>query len=219
MKKSEKQKIVGKLKAVEQTVQGEPLYFRPFAEDDRFIGEISRATGEKKSAVAQKLLRLALAGKQIELAKEPGAAQKLDWLINNEKHKAARLNVLEAKFDRLEEHARELEKTLQTVASDARFSRILGSEIYCGTSVCVSYLNQIFTKIIEYFSPVEIERKMSVDFANRNIAGLIEHSLVELENLSEHHALDLEAEEMPETLYIYTKIERIKAKLQAVLNA
>ncbi len=218
MRKREKQKVIGKLKAVEQTAQGEPLYFRPFAEDDRVISEISRATGEKKSAVAQKLLRLALAGKQIELAKEPGAAQKLDWLINNEKHKAARLDVLEARFDRLEEHARELEKTLHTVAADVRFSRILGNEIYCATSVCVSYLNQIFTKIIEYFSPVEIERKMSVDFANRNIAGLIEHSAAELENLSEHYALDLEAEETPETLYIYTKIERIKTKLQAVAS-
>lgn len=218
MRKREKQNVIGKLKAVEQTAQGEPLYFRPFAEDDLVIGEISRATGEKKSAIAQKLLRLALAGKQIELAKEPGAAQKLDWLINNEKHKAARLDVLEAKFDRLEEHHRELENTLSAVAADSRFSRVLACEIYCATAVCVSYLNQIFTKIIEYFSPVEIERKMSVDFANRNIAGLIEHSIAELENLSEHHELDSEAAEMPETLYIFTKIERIKSRLQTALN-
>ncbi len=79
-------------------------------------------------------------------------------------------------------------------------------------TICVSYLNQIFTKIIEYFSPIEIERKNSADFANRNVLGLIEHALSELEKMSEHHNFDSEAVE-PEMLYLFTKIERIKARL------
>jgi hypothetical protein len=93
----------------------------------------------------------------------------------------------------------------------------LASEIYCAASVCVSYLNQIFTKIIEYFSPVEIERKNSSDFANRNVFGLIEHSLNELEKLGEHHNLDLE-EICPETLYLYTKIEKIRMRILPLNN-
>ncbi len=81
----------------------------------------------------------------------------------------------------------------------------------------MSYLNQIFTKIIEYFSPVEIEKKNSTDFANRNILGLVEHSLSELEKLSEHHELDLERVE-PEMLYLFTKIEKIKTRLFSTPN-
>ncbi len=76
----------------------------------------------------------------------------------------------------------------------------------------MSYLNQIFTKLIEYFSPVEIEKNNSTDFANHNILGLVEHSLSELEKIAEHHNLDIETVE-PEILYLFTKIEKIKARL------
>ncbi len=81
----------------------------------------------------------------------------------------------------------------------------------------MSLLNQTFTKIIEYFSPVEIEKKNSTDFANRNILGLVEHSLLELEKLSEHHGLDLESAQ-PEMLYLFTKIEKIKTRLLSSPN-
>jgi hypothetical protein len=73
-------------------------------------------------------------------------------------------------------------------------------------------LNQIFTKLIEYFSPVEIEKKNSTDFANRNILGLVEHSLSELGKIAEHHNIDIESLE-PEMLYLFTKIEKIRARL------
>ena len=83
----------------------------------------------------------------------------------------------------------------------------------------MSYLNQIFTRFIEYFSPVEIEKKNSTDFANRNILGLVEHSLSELEKIAEHHDLDSESIE-PEMLYLFTKIEKLKARLlPTVLSA
>jgi hypothetical protein len=70
-----------------------------------------------------------------------------------------------------------------------------------------------FTKVIEYLSPVEIEKKNSSDFANRNILGLVEHALNELEKLSEHHAVELDESVEPEMLYLFTKIETIKQRL------
>ena len=76
----------------------------------------------------------------------------------------------------------------------------------------MSYLNQIFTRLIEYFSPVEIEKKNSTDFANRNVLGLIEHALRELENLEAHHDTDSQNSEI-EMLYLFTKIEKIKQRL------
>ena len=81
----------------------------------------------------------------------------------------------------------------------------------------MSILNQIFTKIIEYFSPVKVEKENSTDFANRNILGLIEHSLSELENLSDHHGLD-SGNTDSELLYLFTKIEKIKKRLLPISN-
>ncbi len=156
-------------------------------------------------------------GKQFELGSEKQEKNLLEWIVNNEKHKAVQADVREVRIERLEEHGKELEKMIENIAADSRFTRVLASEIYCATNICVSYLNQIFTKIIEYFSPIEIERKNSSDFANRNVLGLVEHSLNELEKLSEHHNLDLK-EVRPETLYLYTKIERIKTRLLHLNN-
>lgn len=217
MRQQEKRKLIRKINEISSESTGNSLYVRPFETDERIIAEIARATDEKKSAVAQKLLHLALCGKQFEFGGEKREKNLLEWIVNNEKHKAVQADAREARIERLEEHGRELEKMIENIAADSRFTRVLASEIYCSASVCVSYLNQIFTKLIEYLSPVEIERKNSSDFANRNVLGLVEHSLNELEKLSEHHDLDLE-EIRPETLYLYTKIEKIKTRLLTVEN-
>ncbi|HMS38820.1 MAG TPA: hypothetical protein PKE69_01245, partial [Pyrinomonadaceae bacterium] len=131
------------------------------------------------------------------------------------KHRTIKDDVRDASIERLEEHAREMESRLTEIAENACFTKILTSEIYCVAVVCMSYLNQIFTKIIEYFSPVEIEKKNSTDFANRNALGLIEHALAELENLEAHHDTNAEITQT-EMLYLFTKIEKIRQRLLPV---
>lgn len=212
MLEKKKRKLIGKFDEIQEESLGESLYVRPFEQDAKIIDEITRQTGLKKGTVAQKLIRVALDGRRADFSGEKREKEFLEWLIGNEKHKAVRADVLDARIERLEEHARGLEEALQEVAKNARFTRVLASEIYCAVNVCMSLLNQTFTKIIEYLSPVEIEKKNSTDFANRNILGLVEHSLLELEKLSEHHDLDLESVE-PELLYLFTKIEKIKTRL------
>ena len=211
LSKKAKGNLIGRLSEISGVGCGDTLYLRPYKGDEQLIEEISEATGEKKSAVAQKLLHLALHASLDEREQESRQLELLDWLIINEKHKAAQSDVAEARLERLEEHA-ELERLLQTAAENSRFTRIIVSEIYCMVSVCMSYANQIFTKLVEYFSPHEVERKNSTDFANRNILGLVEHSLLELEKIAEHYGLDLEETE-PELLYLFTKIEKIKERL------
>ena len=211
-KEETKKKLIAKISRISGANCGETLYLRPFRDDEQMIAEIAQVTGEKKSVVAQKLLHLALRVQPSEAERELRQLELLEWLAENEKHKAAKAEATDVRLERLEEHARELEIELRSVAANTNFTRVLTSEIYCTVVVCMSYLNQIFTKIIEYFSPVEIEKNNSADFANRNILGLVEHSLAELENLSEHHALDLERAR-PEMLYLFTKIEKIKARL------
>ncbi len=217
MLEQKKRKLIGKINAIEDETLGESVYVRPYEKDAKIIAEITRSTGLKKGTVAQKLIRIALDGRRVNFTGEKREKELLDWIVGNEKHKAVKADVNDARLERLEEHARELEQTLNGIAENSRFTRVLASEIYCTSVVCMSYLNQIFTKIIEYFSPVEIEKKNSTDFANRNILGLVEHSLLELEKLSEHHELDLERVES-EMLYHFTKIDKIKTRLLSTPN-
>ncbi len=209
--------LIGKISEISGGSSGDALYLRPYLDDEQMIEEIAEATDEKKSAVAQKLLHLALNSPLDERVWESRQLELLDWLIINEKHKAARNDVADARLERLEDHSRELEKLLQETTENARFTRIIVSEIYCMVSVCMSYSNQIFTKLIEYFSPVEIEKNNSTDFANRNILGLIEHSLSELEKIAKHYQIDFEEVE-PEMLYLFTKIETIRERLLSEPN-
>jgi hypothetical protein len=215
MRKREQKQIIEKLSEVSKETFGETLYFRPFAKDDEIIKQIIKQTGEKKSRVAQKLLHLAIQGNQFDFDVDKKQLSKLDWLVNCEKHRAIKEDVRDASVERLEEHAREMESRLTEIAENARFTKILTSEIYCVVVVCMSYLNQLFTKIIEYFSPVEIEKKNSTDFANRNALGLIEHALAELENLETHHETNVDITQT-EMLYLFTKIEKIRQRLLPV---
>ena len=212
-RKQIKGKLIGKISTISGVGFGEALYFRPFKQDEKLIEEIAEATGEKKSAVAQKLLHLVLNAAPNESVRENRQLELIQWLINHEKHKSAERGVQTARLERLEEHAREMEGLLQKAEESSRFTKILVSEIYCIANVCMSNLNQIFTKLIEYFSPNDIEKKNSSDFANRNILGLVKHALKELEKLSEHHAVELDESVEPEMLYLFTKIETIKQRL------
>lgn len=212
MRERNQRKLTEKVAGVSNEFYGETLYFRPFAGDDEIINQIALRTGKKRSAVAQTLLHLAVEGKQFDFDVDNKQLSKLDWLVNREKHREIKEDVRDAQLERLEEHAREMELRLTEVAENSRFTRILASEIYCTSVVCMSYLNQIFTKLIEYFSPVEIEKKNSTDFANRNVIGLIEHALREIENLETHHDSDSDAERA-EMLYLFTKIEKLKQRL------
>ncbi len=208
------ERIIKKTKAVPTESFGETLYLRPFESDDQMINAISKATGEKRAKIAQKLIRLALANKQYDFADESDLLKRLDWLMSNERHKMAKTDVQDIRFERLEEHAKSMEIFVENIAQNTRFTRILVSEIYCLANICMSYLNQIFTKLIEYFSPIEIEKKNSIDFANRNILGLVEHSLSEFDKTSLHHKFDFDSFDS-EILYLFTKIEKIEARLQA----
>lgn len=211
-RKQIKAKLIGRIAGISGNGFGEAIYCRPFKTDEKMIEEIAEATGEKKSAIAQKLLHLVLNAAPNESVRENRQLELIGWLVSNEKHKFAIRDVQDGRLERLEEHAREMEALLQKAEENSRFTKILVSEIYCTANVCMSYLNQIFTKLIEYFSPNEIEKKNSTDFANRNILGLVEHSLSELGKIAEHHNIDIESVE-PEMLYLFTKIEKIRVRL------
>ena len=211
MREREKRKVIEKTNGISSNSFGEALYFRPYQADDKTISEIARSTGEKKSAVAQKLVHIALSGKQVKFGKNR-AEEKLDWLIKNERHRTAKADVVDTRIDRIEEHGKQTEDLLTQIVETSRQTLILTTEVFCMTNVCVSYLNQIFTKLLEFLSPVELERTNSSTFANHNIQGLIEHAMTDLKALGEHYS-GPPSDFLPEALYLFTKIEKIKERL------
>lgn len=207
-----KTNLVEKIKDLSSSTYGEALYFRPFGDDDLMIEEIAQIMNEKKSAVAQKLLHLVLRTAPRLSMRENRQIELLEWLVENAKHRSAADEHLTARIERLEEHAGETETILKRTEESSHFIKMLVMEIYGLTTICVTFLNQIFTRLVEYFSPVEIEKKNSVEFANRNVLGLIKHALSELEKIAAHHHLSSDEIE-PEMLYLFTKIDILKTRL------
>lgn len=213
MREREREKVISRISGIDADSYGEALYFRPFSGDDKAIEQIAVSTGEKKSAVLQKLVRCALTGESVKIGGDE-TAEKLDWLIRNERRRAAVDGPISERLDRLEEFAREAEERLEAVSENTLASLALAREIFCMTDVCVSYLNQIFTKLLEFLSPLEIERLKSADFANRNILALIEHSLSDLDRCTEHHRLDIGHAVLGSTFFA-TKLEKIHDRILA----
>ena len=213
MRKRDLQKVITKSNDISGDSFGEPLYFRPYLGDDKTIAEIAKSTGKKKSAVAQKLIRIALSGGDVKIG-ENLTDEKLDWLIQKEKHRAAGDSSSDIRIVRLEEHGREVDETLDLISKNSQQILTLVCELFCMTNVTVSYLNQIFTKVLEFLSPIEIERTRSADFANRNIISLIEHSLLELDKCRGHHNLATN-NDTSEVLYLQTKIEKLRERIAA----
>lgn len=207
MREREREKVIKKIDGISARSFGGALYFRPFSGDDKAIEQIAASTGESKSAVLQKLVRCALTGENVKIG-EDETEEKLDWLIRNERRRSAVEGPVAERLARLEEFARETEERLDVLSENALASLALAREIFCMTDVCVSYLNQIFTKLLEFLSPLEIERRKSSDFANRNILALIEHSLSDLEGFAEHHRMHHQ-HAVIESPFFATKLEKI----------
>lgn len=211
MKEREKRNLIEKTSGIRIESFGGPLYFRPFLADDRTISEIAKSTGEKKSAIAQKLVHIALSGKQAKFG-ENRTEEKIDWLIRNERNRSVNIEAVDNRLNRLEEHSKQTEEMLLEVAEDSRQTAFLATEVFCMTNICVSLLNQIFTKQLEFLSPVELERTNSTTFSNQNILGLIENSMADLEALGNHYNSSL-SNVPPEALFLFTKIEKLRERL------
>ena len=211
MREREKRNLIEKTSGVSVESFGGPLYFRPFLSDDKTITEIAKSTGEKKSAIAQKLVHTALSGKQAKFG-ENRTEEKIDWLIRNERNRIVNIEAVDNRLSRLEEHCKQTEEMLLEVTDTSHQTAFLATEMFCMTNICVSLLNQIFTKLLEFLSPVELERTNSTTFANQNILGLIENSMADLEALGDHYNSSL-SNVPPEALFLFTKIEKLKERL------
>jgi len=211
MRRREREKIIEKTKDFSGFDFGAPLYFRPFESDDKKVAEIAKFTGEKKSAVAQKLVHLALAGKDVKFS-ESRLEEKIDWLIKSFRQRGAIDENIATQLEDIRERLETIESEARELVTNSEQTAALTAEIFCMTSIAISSLNQIFTKLLEFLSPVEVERKHSVDMANHAMAALIEHSVADLRKCIAHQGIE-HYDRSPDELFIYSKVGKLKEEL------
>ena len=91
----------------------------------------------------------------------------------------------------------------------------LATEMYSMSSMSVSSLNLVFTKLIEYTSPVTDDRKKSVFIASTAMAELIEHSVTDLRKcflFHEHLGRDVSLDRS----YLGSKIKVLKKRIESI---
>ena len=190
---------------------GATLYFRPFKSDCARIQELAAATGEKKSIIAQKLMHIALTKKNIDIGKDPLKDQINSLMkLGRQNHNELELQV--EKIESISSRINSAEESLSKLLRISQDMAALNSEVYCMSSITISYLNQIFAKLLEFLSPLANEREASTDIANGIIATLIVHSMQELEKCNAFHELRSELGNGDE-LYLSTKIDEIKERI------
>ena len=202
MRRREKESFEKTFERIPSSSLGEALYFRPFEADARKIAEIAKFVGEKKSDVARKLVHTALAGKEIKLG-DNRLGEKIDWLIRSARNSEAIVGELLNRRELNDDRFENIETRLQR-------QNLLGAEMYCMLNVAVSSLNQTFGKMLEFLSPVELERTHSVHVATQIMTALIEHAVEDLKRCRVHYGI-IEGESSD--LYISSKIESLKRRL------
>lgn len=197
---------------------GETLYLRPFASDDEAINQLVRFTGERRSSIAQKLIRAGITASSIELAAEKRTPARIEWLIQDAKMKHARDDAADARTERIEDAIRESKLLNSEVMERLRRLELLTSETFCLAGVAVSYLGQIFSMMPPPLAQMEqessiAERKRTA--ADRNALALVEYALSELERATEYHA---NSDDLPagDSLYFATKVEKLRARISSL---
>jgi hypothetical protein len=214
MRTRNKEKIVRKIDVGIESKQGKPISVRPFDEDDKKLAEIAGETGENKSAIVRRMIRFALSEGSQQFA--VGRCQeKLDWLVRTGRQnetvnleRSGNLAEIRDGVDRLESGLEKVTELLGIMSS-------LATEMYSMSSMSVSSLNLIFTKLIEYASPVTDDRKKSVFIASTAMVELIEHAVTDLSKcllFHEHLGPDVSMERS----YLGTKIKVLKQRIESI---
>jgi hypothetical protein len=191
---------------------GEALYVRPFADDDLVIDELVRATGERRSRVAQKLIRAGIAGNSFKPDSPDKIGERVEWLAEREKQRYFRDETVAAQLARIEQHLRAT--TPSPAPHDARhdFNTAITAETFCLVTVAVGYLGQLFAMLP---APVDKPSVMERKRTDHNALRLVEYAVSEFERLLAHHteAAPPVASVSPDTLFFMTKIAKVRARL------
>lgn len=205
MRTREKNILIGKLDEIEYEKCGGSLYLRLLESDEKKIDDLAKLSGEKRSVIAQKLIHAALSNSKINLG--PGKLEsKLDGLIRNDHEtRYASETILHRIYD-LDDRLVSVEAKIESSEEARDESTAILRELYCMLNVAISSLDLTFSKLLEYTSPDDLERKHSRLAADTVMAKLRAHSIRDLARCFSFHNIDLD-DDLADELYVATKIK------------
>ena len=214
MRKRDRERIIKNINVDIEPKQGRPISVRPYDEDHKKLDEISAETGENKAAIVRRMIHFALNERRQHFA--AGRCQeKLDWLVRTGRQNetvnfslAENLVAIGESVERVETELENLSDLLQIVTS-------LITEIYSMSSMSISSLNLVFTKLIEYASPEPKDRKESVVIASTAMADLIGHAVTDLRKCLLFHE-HVTGDESLSKSYLGTKIQILKQRIESL---
>ena len=214
MRKRDRERIVKNIEVDIASKQGRPMSVRPFVEDHKKLEEISAETGENKAAIVRRMIHFALNERQQHFA--AGRCQeKLDWLVRTGRQNETVNLSLSDNLVEIREGVERMGSELENALELLRQANSLTNEIYSMSSMSISSLNLVFTKLIEYASPVTSDRKQSVVIASTAMAELIGHAVSDLKKclLFHEHAV---GDESTQRSYLESKIPILKQRIESL---
>jgi hypothetical protein len=206
MRKRERKNVVGKIGDALDTNHGRPMCIRPYYSDEKKLDEIVKETGEGKSAIVRRMIRFALSDKHERFGTNR-CRERLDLVIEQ-----GRQSERDSKrFDEILDRIASLEDD-HKIASQK--TSILLRELYAMSSLSVSVLNIILTRLIELTSPHGTDKEKCVLIADGAMVNVIAQAILDLDKCCVFHGIQSE-EERADDLYLTKRIRVITATRSA----
>lgn len=214
MRKRDREKIVKNIELGIESKQGRPISVRPYEEDYKKLEEIAAETGENKSAIVRRMIHFALTDRHQHFA-SGRCQEKLDWLVRTGRQNETIDLAVSDNIGEIRESIDRMESELENALELLRQASSLTTEIYSMSSMSISSLNLVFTKLIEYSSPEISDRKQSVVIASTAMAELIEHAVSDLNKCLLFHEL-VSGNESLHNSYLATKVRILKQRIESL---
>lgn len=214
MRKRDRERIAKNIDVKSEPRQGRPISVRPYDEDHGKLEEIAEETGENKASIVRRMIHFALNDRQKQFA--AGQCQiKLDWLVSKGRDNESINFSLNGNFADIRDRVERLESELEKVSELLQITRSLTTEIYSMSSMSISSMNLVFTKLIEFASPDTKDRKDSVVIASTAMAELIDHAVTDLKKclLFHEHIVD---NDLQDRSYLATKVKVLKQRIESM---
>lgn len=205
MRKREREKIVGKISQDSSQKHGQSVHVRPYHSDEKKLEEIARETGEGKAAIVRRMIRFALSDKQERFGANR-CRERLDWLIEKERQNGKDPDAADGRLDEVLKRIERLEEEQKATSHN---TSIFFRELYMMSSVSVSTLNILLSKLLDLSTPGGAGKDKSVRIADGIMVKLIANAVSDLEKCSAFHGMDPDHEN-PSDLYLATKIKVLK---------
>ena len=173
MRKRERENVIGKLEGPVDGEHGRPLCVRPYRSDEKMLDEIAKETGERRSALVRRMIRFALSDRHERFGANR-CRDRLDLLIDQGRRRVA-------DSERLDEIVERVARLEDRHGAISRETSIFLSELYSLSSLSVTVMNILLTKLMEMTATPGTSHEKIVLVADGTMANLIAKSIADFE--------------------------------------